>query len=234
MRVDARARAGGRRADGGRLTGAEPELFLEADGVEVWRLDLSRARPPSPGELSAAEEARASRRAVADDRRRFAASRAALRRLIAARAGTEPGSLAIVGGPNDRPVVPGGPSFSVSHSGELWLCAVASGRVLGVDAEGVREVREAADIAARWFTRAERERLAAEGAAGDPRAFLRGWVRKEAFLKALGVGFSSEEAILLDPDPEKWDVLDLDPAPGFVGALVVNRQPAPAPAAEGR
>ncbi len=232
MRLDAGAPPGRQLAEGERLTSGDPELLLDFDGVEVWRLDLSRARPPSAGELSAAEEARAARRIFDDDRRRFAASRAALRRLLAARTGTEARAVVIEGGPNDRPVMPGGPSFSVSHSGNLWLCAVGGDRALGVDTEEVRGVAEAADIALRWFTASERQRLAADEAAGREAPFLRGWVRKEAFLKALGVGFSSEGATLLDPDPEEWAVVDLDPAPGYVGALVVNRHAVPAPGAE--
>jgi len=211
---------------------ADPEVFAEMDGVEIWRLDLARARPPDPGELSPAEVARGDRRFSEVDRIRFAASHAALRRVLAARTATEPGRLRFEEGPHGRPVIPGGPSFSMSHSGDLWLCAIATGRELGVDGEVLRDVPEAQGIAERWFTRAERERLASEQGRGSRDAFLRAWVRKEAFLKALGVGFSVEGATGLDPDPSAWEVRDLDPAPGYVAALVVSR-PAPAPSAGG-
>lgn len=208
-----------------------PELFAELHGVQLWRLDLSQARPPDPGELSPAEQARGNRRRSEVDRSRFAASHAALRRLLATRTGTEPARLRLEEGPHGRPIVPGGPAFSMSHTGDLWLCAIADGCELGIDGEQLREVPEARDIAERWFTRAERERLASEEARGVRGAFLRGWVRKEAFLKALGVGFSVEGATGVDPDPAEWAVLDLDPAPGYVAALVVSRSEAPAPRA---
>lgn len=203
---------------------AEPALLLEVDGVEVFVLDLSRARPPEPGELSAAEVERGSRRVSELDRRRFAASHAALRRLLAAQTGTEPHRLCFQEGPHGRPALPGGPAFSMAHSGDLWLCATAAGRELGVDGEQLREVPEARDIAERWFTPSERRRLAGEEARGRKDAFLRGWARKEAYLKALGVGFAVESATALDPDPDKWVVVDLDPAPGYVGALAVDRR----------
>jgi len=206
------------------VTGAQPEILLEAEGVEVWALDLARARPAAPGELSAAEERRGSRRIAEADRRRFSASHAALRRLLATRLGVDPAALRLEEGAHGRPFVPGGPSFSMTHAGDLWLCALAAERELGIDGEQLRPVPEARDIAERWFTPRERARLAADEAAGRGDAFLRGWVRKEAFLKALGVGFSVEGATALDPDPARWAVVDLDPAPGYVGALVVNRR----------
>jgi 4'-phosphopantetheinyl transferase len=200
----------------------EPELALRAEGAEVWRLDLAHARPPEPGELSPAEEERVRRRAFEEDRRRFAASRAALRRLLAARTGTTPSALRIEEGPHGRPEVAGGPRFSLSHSGPLWVCALTEGREVGVDVEALREVPEAAQIAARWFGPGERAVLAAAPEARRREAFLRGWVRKEAYLKALGVGFASDETARLEPDPSSWAVVDLDPSPGFVGALVVR------------
>jgi 4'-phosphopantetheinyl transferase len=202
----------------------EPSLLVEVEGVEVWVLDLARARPPDPSELSESEVARGSRRVSEIDRRRFAASHAALRRLLAAQTGMEPGRLRFEEGPHGRPALPGGPAFSMAHSGDLWLCAISRERELGIDGEQLREVPEARDIAERWFTPTERLRLHSEEASGREDAFLRGWVRKEAFLKALGVGFSVEAATALDPDPETWAVLDLDPAPGYVGALAVNRR----------
>lgn len=203
---------------------ANPALLLEVEGVEVYVLDLSRARPPEPSELSRAEVERGSRRFSEADRRRFAASHAALRRLLAAKTGTDPHRIEFVEGPHGRPALPGGPAFSMTHSGDLWLCATAPGRELGIDGEELREVPEARDIALRCFTPSERARLARDEAAGSKDAFLRGWVRKEAFLKALGVGFSVDSATALDPEPGKWVVVDLDPAPGYVGALAVNRR----------
>ncbi|HVP65960.1 MAG TPA: 4'-phosphopantetheinyl transferase superfamily protein [Anaeromyxobacteraceae bacterium] len=206
------------------MRGVEPTMVLESEGVEVWALDLARARPAAPGELSPAEERRGSRRVSEADRRRFSASHAALRRLLAAKTGIDPAALRLEEGPHGRPFLPGGPSFSMTHAEDLWLCAVAPGRELGIDGERIRPVPEARDIAARWFTPRERERVAADEADGRGDAFLRGWVRKEAFLKALGVGFSVEGATAMDPDPQRWAVVDLDPAPGYVGALVVNRR----------
>ena len=57
---------------------------------------------------------------------------------------------------------------------------------VGVDLEVVREVPEADGIAASTFTAEERAAWAAAG--GGAAGFLRVWTRKEALLKALGVG----------------------------------------------
>ena len=80
--------------------------------------------------------------------------------------------------------------FNVSHSAGLGLIAVGADRALGVDVEKVRPITEAERIVASYFTPAE---LAAFGAIADGAkavAFLRGWTRKEAILKGLGIGLA--------------------------------------------
>lgn len=86
-----------------------------------------------------------------------------------------------------KPCLPDGSlRFSLSHTGEYAVCAVAD-RELGCDAERLAEAdlklaerffcpEEAADIAAQP-TREERDRL-----------FFRYWTLKESFMKATGLG----------------------------------------------
>jgi 4'-phosphopantetheinyl transferase len=78
--------------------------------------------------------------------------------------------------------------FNVSHSEDVAVYAFSRGREIGVDVEAVRELRDADDIAVRFFSRRENEAYLAL----DPRDRLLGffncWTRKEAFIKALGDG----------------------------------------------
>ena len=78
--------------------------------------------------------------------------------------------------PGGKPYIPGGPEFSLSHSGTLAVIALADVPV-GADAEQDRPVGEAVRL--RALTGAER---------ADSRDFLFFWTRKEAALKCLGTG----------------------------------------------
>ena len=78
--------------------------------------------------------------------------------------------------PGGKPYIPGGPEFSLSHSGTLAVIALADVPV-GADAEKDRPVGDAVRL--RALTGAER---------ADSRDFLFFWTRKEAALKCLGTG----------------------------------------------
>ena len=104
-----------------------------------------------------------------------AAVREALRRLI--------GDAEIRVDEHGRPWAEG-VAFNVSHSGEVGLIAVAAaGRRVGIDVQQIRETTDFTALAARFFHPDE------AAAIGDRRdAFFRCWTRKEAVVKALGLG----------------------------------------------
>jgi 4'-phosphopantetheinyl transferase len=197
-------------------------------GVDLWRIDLD-----SPGGsgaearalLSADESLLAARKpdAVAA---RFVAARAALRTIVSGYLGIEPAAVVFSTGPQGKPTVGGGPQFSLSHSEALGLCAIGADLPIGVDVERVRPVPEAADILARFFSPGEKasyqDRLLA---AGPEVAFLTAWTRKEAYLKAVGAGFSDDDAIAREPDLERWAIQELAVPAGYVAALAVARSP---------
>jgi len=61
---------------------------------------------------------------------------------------------------------------------------------IGVDVEILRDITDADDIADRHFTLGERLALRAFPPIERNRAFLTGWTRKEASLKATGAGLT--------------------------------------------
>lgn len=141
-----------------------------------------------------------------DARAQFVLARATLRLLLARMAGdgTEPRDLRFRYGPQGKPYLPGGPSFNVSHSGDVLVVAIAEKGRVGVDVERVRPVRRMARVAARRFAPAERAWMAATGdGASDDEAFFRVWTRKEAFAKALGRGLAAYRAFSLAPPPDE-------------------------------
>lgn len=79
--------------------------------------------------------------------------------------------------------------FNLSHSGDLVFLVVSEEFELGADVEEIRCVPEGTSIANRWFTKQEAEWICSfDYKAHNSAAFLRCWVIREAFVKAVGFG----------------------------------------------
>ena len=126
--------------------------------------------------------------------------------------------------------------FNLSHSGDAALLAIARNVALGVDLEQLgRRERPVLALAQRFFDPAEASALAALPPQRQQSAFLELWCCKEAVLKALGrgLGYGLERVVfqlddtgavqhllrLGDGAASPWQVVQLRPAPGYVGAL---------------
>src|SRR6185503_5297431 len=178
--------------------------------------------------LCEAERGRAARCRFDRDRRRFIVARARLRQLLAARLGVRPESVEFAYGSNGKPALAQrfggtGLSFSLSHCDELALYAFSRARAVGIDVEAIRVVREADDIAARFFSRRENRAYRALAPGERPLGFLRCWTRKEALVKALGGGLSMPLARLdVSRTPPGWRLCSFSPLPGFIAAAAVQ------------
>ena len=220
--------------------------FGESD-IHVWLagLDVTRASLASlERTLSPDERQRIARLRAESDRLRATTSRGLLRHILAGYAGKPAAALRFDYGPGGKPElqeVTSSPSlhFNTAHSGDWLLVAVARARPLGVDIERIRPIVRWERVARRAFS--AKERLDIEVLAPDerPAAFITGWTRKEACVKAVGEGVWSafsrfevsvkpgEPAAVRSVDGEPaaatdWSMFHLEPAPGFVGALAVQ------------
>jgi len=207
------------------------------------RLTPEAVRAASPL-LSAAERRRASRFAFDCDRRRFVLARAQLRRLLAARLATRPEAVELVYGVHGKPAlappfVTSDLRFNLSHSNDLVVYAFSRRCEIGIDVEAVRAMRDADDIAARFFSGWENRAYRSLHSRDKPLGFFHCWTRKEAFVKALGDGLSyplDRFDVSLAPgeparlrrlerapgDERRWHMDSFSPAPGFVGAIVTE------------
>jgi 4'-phosphopantetheinyl transferase len=160
--------------------------------VSVWRLALPPSRLAAlRAVLSPDERVRADRFSVASAARDFVASRGVLRELLAAECGCGPHAVSIGVGARGKPYLkhPSPPfAFNLSHSGGYCALAVGAFSRIGVDIEALRD--DVGDITANVFSMREAETYAALAPADRMRAFFRGWVAKEAFLKATGEGLA--------------------------------------------
>jgi 4'-phosphopantetheinyl transferase len=190
------------------LCGWQPDAdlpSLAAAEIRVLRVGLASGGDDDPPEafplwsiLADEERVRALRFVRPRDRRRFAVCRGSLR-MILGRLLNRPGeSLAFRSGPGGKPeLAPNSDRegrsplrFNITHSDELALIAVSWERELGVDLERIRNISESARIVESYFTPAELAQFTALDPSQRDEAFLRGWTRKEAILKAKGVGLA--------------------------------------------
>ncbi len=152
-----------------------------------------RALAPLGAHLVAEERGRASRFRQPVDRERFVARRGLLRSVLARYVGAGPSAVRLSHGPYGKPALDTATAdleFSLAHSGDAALLAVARGNPVGVDIEWVRHDIDAAALATRVCTPRERAVLGALPPHRRRDAFFTCWVHKEAIAKADGRGLS--------------------------------------------
>jgi 4'-phosphopantetheinyl transferase len=156
--------------------------------------------------LSADELARASAFRRAADAAAFIARRAALRWILAGRLGVAPADVRLTTNAHGKPLLADGTvHFSLSHRRGVSIIALAD-QPVGVDLEFADSQVEIDSIGARFFAPDEREALRPLPEDARRSLFFRLWTRKEAFVKALGVGIAGSftEFTALD-DAVEWD-----------------------------
>lgn len=220
-------------------------MMMAPGEVHLWRGELDRV-PEREHEilrnlLDAGERERAGRFYFERDRRRFTIARGLLRVLLGRYLRLEPAGLVFGHTGRGKPflTVPDTTlRFNISHSDGHALFAFADGREVGVDIEaGTRLGDDWPMIARRYFSEREQAELASLPPAVRRNAFLHGWARKEAYLKATGLGIADGlQNIEVSMAPDRPPIfLSEDCASGwaFVGlgkgvpaaALVLERRP---------
>lgn len=215
---------------------------LGACDVHIWVVPLV-AEGAALAALAATlprEEEQASRRFLhSGARRAHVTGRAVLRRLLSLYSGRPPQDIAFATDPHGKPAAAGELAFNLSHSGELALVAFALHCALGVDVEAVRHSDDWLPIARRFFAPAEAAALARLAAAEREAAFFRCWTRKEAYVKALGLGLAAPladfEVTFAPGEPARfkrlpagaggWSLHDLAVQDGYAAALAHSGPP---------
>jgi 4'-phosphopantetheinyl transferase len=218
-------------------------LVAPRETVHVWRASLD---PPAHhvsrlhDVLSDSERIRAGQYSFERDRTRSIAARGLLRVILGRYLTIPPGDLRIHSGVTGKPMLSVSQAraieFSVSHSHGLVVYAVTCDRRIGIDIERVRAVASWAGLAGRVLSPGEHAVFRALPPDQQRAAFFRAWTRKEACVKAWGQGLSCPlDRIDLSLEPggplsihgdggasARWSLQDLDPAPGYAGALAVE------------
>jgi 4'-phosphopantetheinyl transferase len=179
---------------------------------------LLQRHPQLPGGLPAADRERHAQFRAPEAGVLFAAARALLRSLLSLRLDAPPQAFDLTFGPWGKPELAGGPAFNVSHAGRTVVVAVGTRQPLGVDTEEARRSVDWPSIAPLVCSPAELAHVVATGGSD----FLALWTRKEAIVKALGLGFSAPVPDIPGlPTGDGWSEVALPPAAG--GAAVSVR-----------
>jgi 4'-phosphopantetheinyl transferase len=187
--------------------------------------------------LDESETRRAAAIKIPSAKMEFVKTRALLRLVLAANSpGMRPHDFTFETEANGKPYLAGHTAlhFNVSHSHDMALIAVAAFPI-GIDIEFQNETVDHLDVAESVFSASERDILRENF--GDARrdTFFTLWARKEAYLKATGIGFSARldqistiqptgivEDLSQNLQTTTWHVIDLPVSNGYKAALVTN------------
>jgi len=177
--------------------------------VSAWRVDLdAHAVRLNPEILTAAEIRRAERMTQPLDARRFLASRHALRALLASYIACGPEKIRYHQADSGKPAVLGASlEFSLSRSQGYALVACSRHGPVGADIEVLRPIIERESLIESVFAETEKQAIRETVAREKDEIFLRIWVRKEASVKASGLGVAAPlSALVVGTGPARLQV----------------------------
>jgi 4'-phosphopantetheinyl transferase len=173
----------------------------QARDVQVWELNLDQPPPGAIQCLDTTERERALRFVHDLHRNRYIAAHAWLRHILGRYLERAPHDLQFVIGPYGKPELsqseqactPAAPlRFNLSHSNHIALLAVSMDVAIGVDIEAIRPGLPDATLAAGVLTAAELAELEQLPTGQRTDMFFSCWARKEACMKAMGLGLALE------------------------------------------
>jgi 4'-phosphopantetheinyl transferase len=205
--------------------------------VEVFWTDLdvaARALPQWQALLDGDETARAARFRFERDRHRYIACHGILRMLLGRTLDRAPAALHFDMTGHGKPVLRTGElRFNLSHSHHLALFAISRDVTVGCDIE-LHDARFLSEgIPEHFFSPAENAELRTVPQAEQLTAFFAGWTRKEAYVKARGLGLSlplNSFDVSLAPSTqpalyrgcEGWSARAFEPAPHYSAAVIAE------------
>ncbi len=214
------------------------ERGIAAAAIWLGRVDDRRDTDQSIALLDVAERSRADCFRYEQDWVRFVNRRAFLRRVLAGYLDINPAAIRFRAAPGGRPRQDHDPriSFNASHSYGLAVVAVIHDHEVGVDLEGRRTLPGVLADAEASFSAVETEALRALPDAERSPAFLRLWTRKEAVVKASGLGLSMPldgftvehpgEVVVARSDGReghtRYVLADLDLPAAYLGAVAIR------------
>ena len=188
--------------------------------------------------LTLGERARADRFRFEAGRTAFVTTRAALRRRLSEEVGVPPGALEIEANQHGRLRLAtrthAAIDFNVSHSRGMAAIAVVRGGRIGVDVEAHAAISDLRDVVPSVMGDNECVLLQQLTGTSFARSFYGSWTRKEAVVKAIGVGLSypvrsidlpcasATSVFRFRSAPDMmWRIFSLEPAPALTLSVAI-------------
>ena len=215
--------------------------------VHVWAFNLSA--PPDlfarlESRLAGKERERAARFRFDLHRERFIVGRGLLRELLGNYLDRDAEEIEFAYGAHGKPCLTGQQSpinlhFNLAHSESRAVVAITTAGAVGIDIEQIRNLSDADELVARFFSPRESRAFRSLPPEQRPLASFNLWTRKEAWLKATGDGIgqylNQVEVSFLPGEPARlltlpisfasggrWSLSELAPPSGFVAALATT------------
>jgi 4'-phosphopantetheinyl transferase len=217
------------------------------DSISIWSVGLEwpESDVNAAAEiLSSDEQERAKRFHRVSDRKHFIVARAALRLVLTRYLNVDPRQISFDQNAFGKPRLTGtyypDLRFNLAHSSGLALYVIANGREVGVDLERMEPRFATMSLARSLFAPEEVAALSILSNEDFVAAFYRCWTRKEAYVKAKGLGLSlplksfvvsvapPNETPLLVPDRDeieeqaRWMLVDVIVGEAFAASLAVE------------
>lgn len=220
-----------------------PSLNLNEVHLWIADLDLHSDNYVNYKKLLNADEAgKESKFATEKLRRFYTISRGILRKILQQYLHQKNEEIDFFYGKNGKPFLINNPhklQFNVSHSQKLMIYGISTETEIGVDIEYFQPEIFKSELLEYVLSHSEKEAFNTLGEYERPLAFYYAWTRKEAFLKAQGVGLSkplesvevsfkpSERPRIVSIDGDKelakqWSVYSIMNIEEYVGAIVAQ------------
>lgn len=221
---------------------------LGENEIQLYRfaLDKMRSRLASLKKILSSDEREKAQRALVDG---LCETRlimfGLLRECLAGFLDRDPAEIEYGYGPHGKPFIsprqnPHCIEFNISHTENVLLIAVTKGQALGIDVERLDRCVDALELAERYFTKNEYKQLLALPEVKLNEGFFRCWTRKEAYIKATGLGLhcplDSFEVSLSASGPgllsvngdgdaaAEWSIIEIDAGADLMASLAVKKQ----------
>jgi len=223
---------------------------MQPNAVHIWCLPFSAYGAYAAVNarlLSEDERGKAGRFIFECDKARYVTARAVLRCLLGGYLQADPAELRFSYGACGKPELAGDLTgrlrFNLSHAGDWAIYAVSRDSEIGIDIEALKDDTPWRQLVPLVFSANEQTEFAAIPFREKPTAFLRGWTRKEAYVKGCGDGLSlpldafdvplgsieHQEAVCVALDSSLssgWWLHPITPIPGYIAALAVKNRSA--------
>ncbi|MGK7941237.1 MAG: 4'-phosphopantetheinyl transferase superfamily protein [Crocosphaera sp.] len=220
-----------------------PKLTINSQEIHLWKTNLQQSSLNIKNGfkiLNQEEKIKAQKFHFEQHQQRFIIARSTLKRILSLYLSLPPETIEFQYSDHGKPQLVDHLNnkqlqFNLSHSQDLAIYAITPYYLIGVDVEYVRPMRDAENIAKRFFSAQEFQRINSLSPVNKNKEFLTLWTAKEAYLKAIGKGLSGglETVEISSYEPRKfinlpdinkhnWTLLSFVPQVNYLAAMAVQ------------